>query len=397
MRPYFFAVCLLSWMVPLQAVQAQATELGLDLTEEPEAPGERFAPSLAFVGIQPVGSRQAERAKRLNIEFQKDLTEAARAGRFSHVLGPKDVLPTLKELKKTSAECRDKACLELLAETLGVDRIITGSLTPSGPSALLTLWGYEPTLPQLATETAESPEREQQQQTSGFTGLVKPSKTKIETEFSSRARGAWNKMTASMEVGLGKLIVDAVEASTQITLSGKEVGKGSFEILLERGKHSLLAEAEGFLPFSAELNIRPNKVEVLKVLLVAKPLDKPFDARVWKDPDFRKNKPIYARPGFYVALAGAAATGAGIYFGLTAKSIEKRGVDTNKNSILDITRKEAKQAQLYALLANILIGGGSAMVAGGTLWMFVAPGKVAENPLDDIGSVGVVLGIGGTF
>jgi len=395
MRPYLYMVCLLSW-----TVQAQAMELGLDFSEEPESPDERFAPSLAFVGIQTIGNRQAERerAKRLNTDFQRELHAAARAGRFSQVVGSKEVLAALKGLKKTPAECKDKACLELLAEALGVDRVLAGALAPSGPSSLLTLWGYDSAMTQLATETAESPEREQQQQTSGFTGLLKPSKTKLEAEFLSRARSAWSRMLSTLEVGLGKLVVDAVESSTQISLSGKAIGKGSFEVLLERGKYSLLAQAEGFLPFEKEVHIRPNKVELVKVLLIAKPLGKSPNVQTWKEPDFRKNKPIYARPGFYVAIAGAAVAGTGVYFGLAAKSIEKRGVDANNNKIIDITRKEANQAKLFAMLANIFVGSGSAMVAGGTIWMFVAPGTIAENPLDDVaGSVGVVMGIGGTF
>jgi|GEM_PF-1055807 len=391
MRPFLFFVCLFGWL-------AQAQELGLDFTDEPASMDNHFAPSLAFVGIQPLGKPQTARAQRLNAEFQRELAAAARAGRFSRVLGPKEVLPALKALQKTAAECKDKTCLELLANALGVERVITGSLAPSGPSSLLTLWGYEPTLPQPVTETAESPEREQKQQTSGFTGLVKPSKTKIEAEFLSRARSAWNRMTSTLEVNLGKLVVDAVVSSAQVSLSGKEIGRGSFEKLLERGHYSLLAEAEGFLPFNTEVHIRPNQVELVKVLLVAKPLDKPFDHRAWKGPEAqRKNKPIYARPGFYVALAGVAVAGAGVYCGLTAKSIEKRGIDANKNNILDITRKEANQGKLFALLTNILIGSGGAMVAGGTIWMFVAPGKVAENPLDDVGSVGLLVGMGGTF
>ncbi|MCL2011934.1 MAG: hypothetical protein FWG75_04000 [Cystobacterineae bacterium] len=397
MRPYLFVVCLFGW---LSQAQAQGLELELDLTEE-ASPTNRFAPSLAFVGIQPAGSRQAERAKRLNAEFQRELSAATREGRFSHILGPKEVLPVLKTLQKTPAECRDKACLELLAATLGVDRILTASLTPSGPGSLLTLWGYEPTMEQLAIETAESPEREQKQQTSGFTGLVKPSKAKTEAEFLSRARSAFGRMTAHLETGLGKLVVDAFERSTQITLSGKEIGQGSFEKLLERGHYSLLAEAEGFLPFNAEVNIQPNQVELIKVLLIAKPLDKPFDPRAWKETGAeaqRKNKPLYVRPGLYVAIAGLAAAGTGVYFGLAAKSIEKKGIDSIGNGIIDITRKEANRAKLYALLSNIFVGSGGAMVAGGTLWMFVAPGKIAENPLDDVtGKVGVVINIGGTF
>jgi len=392
MRPYLFLVCLFAWL-------AQAQELELDLSDEPSSPGNRFAPSLAFTGIHPVGNRQTERAKRLNAEFQNELSAATRTGRFSRLLGPKEVLPVLKALKKTPAECKDKACLEWLATSLGVDRVLSGSLTPSGPGSLLTLWGYDSTMSQPATETAESPEREQQQQTSGFMGLVKPSKTKTEAEFLARSRNAFHRLTTNLEVGLGKLIVNAVEASAQISLSGKEIGKGSFEAFLERGHYSLLAEAEGFLPFHTEVNIQPNQVELVKVLLVAKPLGKPFDPRAWKTPEpYRKNKPIYARPGLYIAIAGLAAVGTGIFLGLSAKSIEKRGIDANNNDILDITRKEANRAKLFALLANILVGGGSAMVAGGTIWMFVAPGKMAENPLDDVGAqVGVVMGIGGTF
>jgi hypothetical protein len=206
-------------------------------------------------------------------------------------------------------------------------------------------------------------------------------------------------MTTSLEVGLGKLVVDSVEASAQIHLSGKEIGKGSFEKLLERGRYSLLAEAEGFLPFKSEVSIRPNQVESVRVLLVAKPLDKPFDSQAWKEPGaHRKNKPIYARPGLYVAIAGLAVAGAGLGFGLSAKSLEKDGKDKNGNKVLDISRKGANQAKLYALLANILVGTGGAMVAGGTIWMFVAPGKIAENPLDDAGGkVGVVMGMGGSF
>jgi hypothetical protein len=394
MRPYLFVICLFGWLA-----QAQAQELGLDLSEDELASiDNRFAPSLAFTGIQPVGNRQAARTNRLNTEFQRELAQATQAGRFSRVLGPKEVQPALKALHKTIAECKDKACLELLASTLGVDRIIAGSLTQSGPGSLLTLWAYDPVMSQPATETAESPEREQKEQTSSFTGLLKPSKAKTEAEFLSRSRSAWSRMTANLATGLGKLVVDAVESSTQISLSGKEIGRGSFEKLVERGQYSLLAEAEGFLPFKTDVHIRPNQVELVKVLLVAKPLDRPFDHRSWKDPESqRANKPIFSRPGLYVAIAGLAVAGAGVYFGHTAKSIEKRGIDTVGNGIIDITRKEANRAKLYALLSNILMGSGGAMVAGGTIWMFVAPGKVAENPLDDVQRTGVVVGMGGTF
>jgi len=372
MRSSLFVVCLFGWLL-----QAHATELGLDLTEEPDSSGERFAPSLAFVGIQAVGKRQTDRIKRLTTEFQRDLNAAVQAGRFSRLLGPKEVLPALKELKKTHAECRDLACMALLAETLGVDRIISGALTPSGPGSLLTLWGYEPTAKQLITETAESPEREQQQQTSGFMGLMKPSKTKTEAEFSSRTRNAWMRIMASLGVGLGKLTVDAVESSTKVSLSGQEIGSGSFEILLERGHYSLLAEAEGFLPFNADITIRPHQVELVRVLMVAKPLDRSFDAQTWKESDSRQNKPIYTHPGLYVAIAGAAVMGVGI-------------ASLATNFLEPTIGPSAK------LVSWLIVAGGGAMLTGGTIWMFAAPGKIAENPLD-VTRVGVVIGIGGTF
>lgn len=375
---------------------ASAQELGLDLSEE-LTPAE-YRPSVAFIGVTPDAAEEplAARAKLLEAELMKMLTESQR---FNTVKSPLEAA----QVTTTARKCTDYACLEALAEKMGVHRIIFAALSKSGPATVLSISGFDPTLPAVLPMQVESGEKAEKAAMGGFSGLAGKSQAQRDKEFLAKVKSPFNEMMKNIATPLGKLVVDVIEQKAVTRLKGKELGTGSFEKALPVGNYELETTSDEYLPFTATVAVEPAKKTEVKVALVAKEIERVVVpvAKVEPAPVF------YKRPGLYVTLAGAILMGIGFGLGGMAKSIENRAVDADHDGAIDITRAQASSARTSALLANILVATGAVAFAAGLVWFFIVPNFSSSKPAGPSGpspsdpaegsGFGFSAGMGGVF
>lgn len=388
-----FAVMLL---LPL-AASAQ-DELGLDLSEE-KTPAQ-FRPAIAFIGVTPEQAEEplAVRAKLLEAELLKAINDSER---FSTVKTPVDAAG----VTTTARKCRDYACLDALAEKLGVHRIVTCTLAKAGPGTVLTINGFDPTLPAVLPTTVESGEKQEKAKIGGFAGIAGKSQGERDKELLAKVRGPFSEMLKQIATPLGLLSIDVIEQKAVTRIKGKELGSGSFQKPMPAANYEVEVTSDEYLPFSQAVTVEPGKKVEVKVSLVAKPVDRTLEPIVETEP-----APVfYKRPGVYVALVGAILIGVGFTFGGIAKSTENRAVDRDPaDGIIDITRSQANTAKTQALLANVLVSVGGVALAAGAIWAFVIPmiptksggarPSGPSSPGDPEGSgFGFSAGLGGTF
>jgi hypothetical protein len=387
-------LCFTLLLVPL-AAQAQ-DEMGLDFSEAKTPP--EFRPSVAFIGITPEQAEEpiAVRAKLLEAELGKLIGDSER---FSTVKMPVDVAG----VSTTARKCFDFACLEELAEKVGVQRIIMGKLAKAGPGTVLTIYGFDPTLPAVLPATVESGEKAEKAQLGGFSGIAGKSQAQRDKEFLAKTKGPFNEMLKQIATPLGKIVVDVIEQKAVTKLRGKELGVGSFEKTMPVGNYELEVTSDEYQPFTATVTVEPMKAAEVKVTLIAKPVERPVQPVVVAEP-----APVfYKRPGLYVALAGAILMGVGFTFGGLAKSTENRAQDRDNDGLIDITRSQAQTAKTQALLANVFVATGAVALAAGVVWAIVVPmipmkgstaptGPTPGDPTEGSG-FGFTAAFGGTF
>ncbi len=352
-------------LVPALLVPARALaqdELGLDFSEAKTPP--EFRPAIAFVGVTPEQAEEplAVRAKLLEAELFKLIGESER---FSVVKAPVDVAG----VSTTARKCLDFACLEALAEKLGVHRVIICTLAKSGPGTVLSINGFDPTLPAVLPATVESGEKAEKAAMGGFAGLAGKSQAQRDKDFLAKVRGPFNEMVKHVSTPLGKISVDVIEQGAVTWWKNKELGTGSFEKALPVGNYEIEVRSDSYQSFNATVAVESMKKAEVKVTLIAKPVERPVEPIVAVVPEV----PVYKRPGVYVALAGAIMVGVGLAFGGMAKSTENRAVDGDHDGVIDVTRSQAQSAKTQALLANILVPIGACVFAAGALWAFVVP------------------------
>src|SRR5439155_21826474 len=141
--------------------------------------------------------------------------------------------------------------------------------------------------------------------------------------------------------------------------------------LVPAGQWAMKVEAPGFLADDIDLKVEAQKSQVIESNLVVKPAEPPPNNNAIHQPPAvvekpaPSGKPLWSRPGLYVAAGGVALAAVGVAIGSSAKGVEARMVDANGDRVLDVTRREVKAAQGNAALANILVGVGVAAIAGG--------------------------------
>lgn len=354
---------ILAVMVLVPFAASAQDELGLDFSEAKTPP--EFRPAIAFVGVTPEQAEEpiAVRAKLIEAELLKLLNESER---FSAVKAPVDVAG----VSTTARKCLDFACLEALAEKLGVHRIIICTLAKSGPATVLSINGFDPTLPAVLPATVESGEKAEKAAMGGFAGIAGKTQAQRDKEFLAKVRGPFSEMVKQLATPLGKLSIDVIEQSAVTWWKNKELGTGSFEKAMPVGTYEIEVRSSEYQPFNTTVAVEPMKKAEVKVTLVAKPVERAAPQVVEVVPEV----PIYKRPGVYVAVAGIAMVAVGLAFGGMAKSTESRAVDMNpRDGLIDITRSQAQQAKTNALLANILVPIGACVFAAGALWAFVVP------------------------
>jgi hypothetical protein len=379
------------------AAQAQ-DELGLDFSEAKTPP--EFRPSVAFIGVTPDQAEEplAARAKLLEAELIKAANESER---FSTVKTPLDAA----QVSTTARKCLDFACLEALAEKLQVNRIVTCTLAKAGPGTVLTINGFDPTLPAVLPSTVESGEKQEKAKIGGFAGIAGKSQAERDKEFLAKVRGPFGEMLKSIATPLGKLDVDVIEQKAITKAKGKELGTGSFFKALPVGNYDLEVTAEDYQPFTQTITVEPMKTASVKVTLIAKPVERRAEPTVSSEPA----PAFYKRPGLYVALVGAVLMGVGFTFGGLAKQTENRAIDANHDGVIDITRTQANTAKTQALLANVFVATGAVAFGAGVVWAFIVPMVTSKGsapsgpqgpsgPGDPEGSgFGFSAAVGGTF
>ncbi|MFL5319467.1 MAG: hypothetical protein ACJ790_07400 [Myxococcaceae bacterium] len=373
--------------------------VGLDLSE-PTVPPE-LRPSVAIFGVTAQPQKPEEEAiLKVRAEgVQASLVGAMKgADSYSKVVEPADTRAALGADADKFAACAATDCLDKIAETLDVDRVVVGTIAYAEGETRVTLTGYDRGKKSLFTSTAESQEKAMRRQLSGFAGISGKSQATKDKEFFQKANAAVFEMVGFLKTALGTIDVRSYDTDVVVTLNGKQAGTGAFTKTLAAGEYALHAESPDVLPFDQKVTVESLKTVEVPLSLTAKPKSNVAPVIVEK----KSTTPIYTRPGLYVAVAGAVAIGVGAVFGSQAKSIEHRATKDD-NGIYNITRTEMQTAKSNALLANILMGVGGAAVAGGTIWMFVAPGTAKAEPVrngpeePEGAGGGFTIGAGGTF
>ncbi len=378
------------------ASSALAQGFELDLSE-PEVPAE-FRPSIAVVCVSSGEATEdaivTARARLLEAELLKSATGNAN---FGKVMFPAVVGTNLGAEAVAAAKCADYACLSELARKLKVDRLIKGIVTRSGPASLLTLYGFDGAMAEVVTATVESSERQEKAAIGGFAGIAGKSQAVKDREFVKKAVPLFFEVMDKIKTPNGKIVVDSAESSSIATFNGLEGGAGSFERIVPRGSYDVKVTAAGYNPFEQHVTVEPLKREAVKVLLVAKELEaRPLQAVV-EDPGV----PMIRRPGLYIAIAGLVVAGIGAALGVAAKGTEARAVP-DASGVVPISRAAAKGAKTNALLFNVLVPTGAAMVAAGGVWFFLTPGPAAKKKVEEAapaegGGFGVMVGYTGHF
>lgn len=394
------ALCLPLLLLTATPALAQEEFGGIDLAE-PTVPME-FRPSIAFVGLQPLGPDGDAQGPRVRVLEPELLKVVMASTDFAKTLSPAQVTAALGPDDAAKARsCADYACLEALAQRLNVDRLVLGSVAKAGPGSLLTLLGFDSGLPEVASLQLDSGEKQEKALLGGFAGIQGKSQAQKDREFAKKAAPALFELLKKLNTPNGKLVVDCLENGAVSTGRGRELGKGSFEVVLPRGKLELEVTAEGCLPFRASVEVRPQQLSTVKVALVARPLEVKAAPTV---PQAPRGTPFYARPGLYLAVAGLAAVVTGLVLGFNAKRLERRAGDIT-DGVADISAAQASTARTQALLANVLVASGGALTAGGAIWFALTPGvpkatRIDEAPSDappSGGGGGMTLTLGGSF
>ncbi len=375
------------------ALPALAQDFELDLSE-PGVPLE-FRPTLAVIGAVPADGEEVtkDRAKLLEAELVKQATSG---DQFRTVTEPDLASKSLAEGWAEARACAAWACFEKVAKALKVNRVILATVVKEGSGSEVTLHAYDPGFSELLTVTQDSGEKAER----SFAGLG-PGKSRAQKdrEFAKKMAGFLRQGLTKLATANGKIVVDNPEVTALVTVDGVEVGTGSVEAPVQRGSRVVRVTAAGYEPYEETVSVEPARAVTVKVTLRAKALERPL---LTQTKDVVETQPLYNRPGLYVALAGVAAAGVGLAFGAMAQGTASKAAQPDADGVVPVTRAQARAAQTNALLANVLVGSGAALVAGGGVWMFLVPTTsrttaVETAPPAEGGGFGVMIGAGGTF
>jgi hypothetical protein len=362
---------LLAFTVVAAAAQAQELE-------------EELRPKLAVLEIvaSDGDSGSVGRARQLEAEL---LEAVAKSGRFQAVLTPAQVKSQLGE----TLSCTELDCFKTARAKLKVDRLVRLTVQRQEGSSLVTVLGFDPSLPALRRAALDSAERAEPT----FLGLAGRSRAERDRDFLKRMVALSLSAVNKLGIANGKLVVLNRDPAVTVLLDGETVGTGHVELVLQRGPHTVSITSTLYEPFTQTVSVEPLKVAEVDVPLVAKPVGTPAVAQLQVT---YASTPIAQRPGLYVALAGAVAAAVGVGLGVSTLSVQSR-IDAGGKPVA-VTRAEAVAAETNAVRSSVLIGGGAALTAGGLLWVALTPVKRIElEPTESVGPQGCTLHVGGTF
>lgn len=380
-------------LTALVAAAALGQGFELDLSEEkaPAAPTE-FRPTIALLSVRaPEGDEvSVARAKLLEAELLKQLGQGED---FQTVIAPEAARQGLAELAPATDDCRAAECFAAAQRRLRVHRVVRFTVQKQGAGSLVTMLGFDPALAELVTQSQDSGEKAEK----AFLGVAGKTQVQKDREFLRRTSGFLGTALRALATPNGRIAVDNADPSALVTIDDVEVGTGSLGPIAQRGARTVRVTAAGYKPFEQTVTVEPLKTAEVKVTLVALPLD--AAALQLKQPAGPSGPSLFERPGFYLALGGAAAVVAGVALGQVAQGVKDR--IAQGGDPVQVTRVEAQAATAYAAAANVLVGLGVAAVAGGVTWVVLTPTATrleAGEPTDSTPiSTGWMLGVGGTF
>jgi hypothetical protein len=344
----------------LLAMGAFAQDLELDLSgdDRPAVPAE-LRPTVAILSVKADDKEEvsASRARQFEAELVKTMQQGES---FQTVIDPSGARLGLGADFAKADACADYTCWEAAAKKLKVHRLVRLTVAKHNAGSMVTMYGWDPGFNEVLVVSQESGEKAEKV----FLGVQGKTQAQKDKEFLRKMSGFINQLQRTMSVGNGKIVIDNADPSAVVTVEGTEGCVGSCELIAQRGSRTVKVTAAGYKPFSQNVTIEPGTQVDVKVQLVAIPIEV-TTVKVVEQP----KESVFARPGLYVALIGAVAVGTGIALGQSAQGVKtKLGAGGDP---VGVTRTEAKAAPTNALLANILVGVGSAAVVGGVTWIIV--------------------------
>lgn len=382
----------------LFATAAVAQDFEMDLSEEKPATPVEFRPTLGVLSVKAADTDEvsASRARQLEAELLKQLGQG---DLFQTVVEPSSARSQLgAEFEKINA-CTDYSCMEGGAKKLKVNRLVRLTVQRHGVGSMVTMYGYDPGFNEVLVVSQESGEKAEK----AFLGVTGKSQVQKDREFLKKINPFLVQVQKTLSIPNGKIIVDN-DPSALVTVDGVESGTGSVELIAPRGTRTVKVTSAGYKPFEKTVTVEPARSVEVKVSLVALPLEQVVVVK----PAEESRGGVFARPGLYLAVLGAAAVGVGIAFGQSAQGVKTR-LEAGGDPVA-VTRADAKAAPTSAMLANVLVGAGAAAVAGGVTWIILtpSPGRPAPAAVPKTGtgepvesttpaSTGAMLNFGGTF
>jgi hypothetical protein len=358
---------------------ASAQGLSLDLSDS--APDLR--PGIAVLGIGTTKSLSTKNAQHLQRLTRGFSAAASKSGFFGKVLDPDQVILRLGDRTPDALLCASTGCFGELADELDVERVVSAQVSFDGTGPSIHLWGYDRGSGSVQETTVDS---------SSDRGKG----------FDARFARALLAMFGQLKGQLALIKVSCNVPSAKVMLGSRVLGKGSLEKTVLPGTYRLTASASDYLSYETEVTLHSAaSAEVAATLAPKDPLSlaesHPTEELVIKaKPAVQRS--LFERPGTYMALAGVVAAAVGIGFGATAKQTENSATDPGGVGILQITRQQMLGARREALIANILMGTGAALFAGGAVWVMVDPGVPVSGPREpEAEPGGFQVRAGGTF
>lgn len=365
--------------------QELEVEVEVEVTSDDTSVRQELQPTLAVLEVTaPDGDAvSVSRARQLEAEL---LEAVGKSERFQMVLTPAQVKSQLGE----TPACADLDCFKLARSKLKVHRLARLTVQRQGTGSLVTVVGFDPSLPTLKLAALDSAEKAEQT----FLGLAGRTQRQRDRDFLRRLVPLSLSALKRLSTANGKLVVENRDPAVTVFLDGEPVGNGRVELVMQRGPHTVSIGSQVYEPFSQNVTVEPLKPAIVDVQLVAKPLATPVATPMTV---VVSSTPLTQRPGLYVALAGAAAAAVGAGLGLSTLSVQSR-LDAGGRPV-SVTRAEAVGAQTTAVLSSVLLAGGAVLIGGGLIWVALTPVKRTQvgEPTESVGPEGCTLHLGGTF
>ncbi|MDP1822441.1 MAG: PEGA domain-containing protein [Archangium sp.] len=277
------------------------------------------------------------------------------------------------------------ACVAQELESLGVQRAVVGQLTRDERHYLLKLWLID--VPGLAVIAD-----------------VDRSILIAARRFQKDVEQAVPPLLRGEREARGTMVIDANLADAQITVNGEFEGTPPVKLSLKPGKYEVKVERKKYLPVTRLVAVEANQETKVALKLLLIPGQIPDDQVIpaLKKPDGTPVETPLQLSALTWILGGTtvAAAGAGITFGLIARSQERvlrAGYDATTD-VYQGTRAQALEQNRNAVIANVTLGlAGAALI--GTVVSGIVDGTrtPAVQITPAVTTNGAGLTVGGTF